>query len=322
MIKERIGFLIVEPAGTTKPTTSKGEERRAQRRKEKHGENRDKEEQEEEQQQEAETPTPKWPYHQTSFWFLFQAKLRCQRSQIRRPIHCQILHNPASQDFRTPPAPLFSAGHQKLRPPAAVPFSHSLPPHKLHNPRPPRLAHTHSRPRHQKVQSSSLCFRKWGHEGSLRPCLADGNPSWGSEQEADKRAKWVRDGSLQIQKRVHNFLCVCSSKRRVFWVFLWWWFENHFGVRNCSQGFLGSHRHARHAQPENHQLCCASCRHGLLGSNYIITIHFPPSHIKICHFLVFLTKQQGIGNWWLVYLFKLFSLSFLFPFFFQMKFVP
>lgn len=73
------------------------------------------------------------------------------------------------------------------------------------------MAHLDAWTGDEEVESGGVCVRVGGNEGGSGPGLAGGDTARGSEQEVDKRAEWVRDGSVQVQKRVHHVLCLCGE---------------------------------------------------------------------------------------------------------------
>lgn len=71
------------------------------------------------------------------------------------------------------------------------------------------MAHPHTRPRHQEIEGGSVRIRIGKNEGGDGPGVAGGDSFRGSEPETDQRSDRLRDGPVQVQKRVHNVLCVC-----------------------------------------------------------------------------------------------------------------
>uniref|UniRef100_A0A452Z9D0 Uncharacterized protein n=1 Tax=Aegilops tauschii subsp. strangulata TaxID=200361 RepID=A0A452Z9D0_AEGTS len=183
-----------------------------------------------------------------------QAVRRREGHPLRRAVHRQVVHGAAGVAAGAAPA----AGHPAVVPERAaepaVPVHHRLHAHQLHHPGAPGVAHAHARPRHQEVQGGALRVRVGGHEGGRGPAVAGHDPARGREQEAHPRAHRQRDGALQVQEGVPHHLRLrrapagrrrLRARRRP---------QEDTAGRGGAQGLLGPHRHARHAQPEEHHL--------------------------------------------------------------------
>jgi len=168
-------------------------------------------EREEEQEQEAEAPAPEWPNHKAQLRFLLQAKLRGKGYPIRRPIHSEILHNQKGAAIGASQGSFFPTNqqHQQTKGQASLPFNHSILANKLHHLGAPCLAHPHPRPRHQEVKGCSFRVRNRGHEGLRGQNMATGDSTRWCEQKTHKGPQWMWNGEVQVQKRVHNILCLC-----------------------------------------------------------------------------------------------------------------
>lgn len=186
-----------------------------------------------------------------------QAELRGEGPAVRRPAHRQVLHDPPGEAAGAAPGPLLSANrHREAKRAPSVPFHRRLPPHQLHHPGPPSLAHPNPRPRHQEVEGARVRVRVRVPPGlRRRPVLAPRDPARGGEPPAHKaRARGLRAGPVQVPEGVHHVLRLRGPPSRHGGLLTRRRPPDDSPVGGGAERLPGPHGHAGYAQSEEHQL--------------------------------------------------------------------
>uniref|UniRef100_A0A0E0L3E5 Uncharacterized protein n=1 Tax=Oryza punctata TaxID=4537 RepID=A0A0E0L3E5_ORYPU len=183
-----------------------------------------------------------------------QAERGGEGGAVRRAVHREVVHGAAGVAAGAAAAAGHPAGVPERVPEPAVPVDHGVHAHQLHHPGAPGVAHAHAGAGHQEVQGGALRVRVRGHEGRRRPALAGHDPARGRQQEAHPGTHRQRDGAVQVQEGLPHHLRLRRPPPRRRRLHVRRRPQEDTRVGGGAQGFLGSHRHARHAQPEEHHL--------------------------------------------------------------------